>query len=306
LTSPDFDPLTSESSAPETPITMADSSPKLTQDDLIQDDAIQTDSRQGATITETVAQPSILPDSQEYIPEIPHHKGRWLIVIAFTGINLLLLVRTVFDPSVGKPLPFQFPKSIDLATATLIKEEAFTDAPSTRMASQVRSNTAHRYVYQTRASGNNPQREVTIDVRYLIRTSGNVPILSMDYGKIGLKEDDFQKDLRSVPNVGYYTFFQTSDRAYLSACINPRGITTVTTEQFDENLSAFAMKPEILTSWLLGQTDIKDRRCLWTQISTPVDATTVQDAQALERTRDQLKTVWLDWERWWQGKFPRG
>ncbi|MEI6429779.1 MAG: cyanoexosortase A system-associated protein [Pseudanabaena sp. ELA607] len=296
LTSPDFDPLTSESSPPETQITIADSSPDLSQ---------------ASTATETVAQPlEVLAPSadtlQEYLPEIPHHKGRWLIVISFTGINLLLLVRTVFDPSVGKPIPFQFPKHIDLATAILVREEAFTDDPSTRIPSQVRANTAHRYIYQIKESQNKDKREVTVDVRYLIRTTGNVPVLSVDYGKIKLKDDDLQKDLRFVPNIGHYTFFQTNDRAYLSACINPRGITTVTTEQFDENLSAFAMKPEVLTGWLLGQTDIKDRRCLWTQVSMTLDTTTVQDAQALERTHDQLKAVWLDWRQWWQNRFPKG
>jgi cyanosortase A-associated protein len=306
LTSHDFDPLTSESPAPETPTTMADSSPKLTQGDLSQDDAIQTNSSQGSTITETVAQPSILPDSQEYIPAIPHHKGRWLIVIAFTGINLLLLVRTVFDPSVGKPLPFQFPKSIDLATATLIKEEAFTDGPSTRIPSQVRANIAHRYIYRTKGVDDNNRKEVTVDVRYLVRTTGNVPVLSVDYGKINIKEDEIQKDMRFIPNIGHYAFFQTSDRAYLSACINPRGITTVTTEQFDENLSAFAMQPEVLAGWLLGQTDIKDRRCLWTQVSVTVDTTEIRDAQVLERTHNKLKAVWLDWRQWWQNRFPKG
>ncbi len=251
--------------------------------------------------------PQIAADAppDNYPPEMPRAKGRWGVVIGFTTVNLLLLLRSVFDPSVGKPTPFEFPQNINLASATLVKAESFTDAPSKRVASQVRSNLAHRYVYQLKESSSSPKREVTIDVRYLIRTTGNVPILTMDYGKINLKEDDFQKDVRSVPNLGYYTFFQTGDRAYLSGCINPRGITTVTTEQFDDNLSAFALKPEILTAWLLGQTDIKDRRCLWTQISTPVDAATVQDAQALERTHDQLKIVWLDWRHWWQDKFPR-
>jgi cyanosortase A-associated protein len=246
------------------------------------------------------------PNQQILQPEIPPQKGRWVIVIALTGINLLLLFRSALDPLVGKPIPFKFPQNIDLASAKLVKQEAFEDAPSTRMAAQVRANTAHRYVYQLKAGANPPQDEVTIDVRYLVRTSGNVPILTMDYGKIKLKEDDFQKDIRSIPKLGYYTFFSTNERAYLSACINPRGITTVTSEHFDENLSAFAFKPEVLSAWLLGQTDIKDRRCLWTQISTPIDPATAQDQASLERTHENLKAVWLDWQQWWQDKFPRG
>jgi len=48
----------------------------------------------------------------------------------------------------------------------------------------------------------------------------------------------------------------------------------------------------------LGRGNIQDRRCLWTQMSVPLDKTTPEDAKKI------LENAWVSWYGWWQPRFP--
>ena len=85
----------------------------------------------------------------------------------------------------------------------------------------------------------------------------------------------------------------------MTACINPRGISTVTPEQFNDNASDRAMDRAVIISWLLGQKDLRDRRCLWTLMSTPI--TTNSD---LNVANQKLEKMWILWYEWWKPRFP--
>lgn len=110
------------------------------------------------------------------------------------------------------------------------------------------------------------------------------------------------------PNVGYYGIVSAENKAYLSACINPRGDSTVTEQQFTHNRYAHDLRPGRLIPWLLGQESLIDYRCLWTLMSVPINAkptTASTERAALEaKAYEQLETTWLDWQQWWRSNFP--
>jgi cyanosortase A-associated protein len=141
---------------------------------------------------------------------------------------------------------------------------------------------------------------VEISLRYLIGTEANLFILIKELGNINLKEDELsQKIVRKDP-IGFYAIFPYQNRLYLTACINPRGISTVTQEQFNDNTSDRALDREVIISWLLGQKDLRDRRCLWTLISTPIKA-----ESDLKDTNQKLEKIWISWYEWWKPRFPQ-
>jgi cyanosortase A-associated protein len=107
------------------------------------------------------------------------------------------------------------------------------------------------------------------------------------------------------PGVGHYGLVTHDGKAYLSACVNPRGNSTVTESQFTQNRYAHDLQPSRIVPWLLGQESLIDYRCLWTLMSVPLkngtDAgTTIPDETAYQ----SLETAWFSWHQWWQANFP--
>jgi cyanosortase A-associated protein len=102
-------------------------------------------------------------------------------------------------------------------------------------------------------------------------------------------------------DVGEYSLFVHKDKAYLSTCINPQGITTVTGDKFHANSNPNPLKGlpvNRLLPWILGQQTLRDSRCIWTALSMPIDRT------APDGTMKKLETIGVTWIRWWQANFP--
>ena len=98
--------------------------------------------------------------------------------------------------------------------------------------------------------------------------------------------------------VGFYGFFIFEDEASIMACINPHGETTVTGQQFSQNIS---LQPGRILPWLLGQQDLFDRRCLFGILAVPAR----QGDTTLANYPD-LEAAWLDWVDRWQQAFSEG
>ncbi len=136
-----------------------------------------------------------------------------------------------------------------------------------------------------------------IEIRYVVGTRGNVSSLIREQTAIPPKV--FQSgDWHHVKGIGFYTLFLDQDRAYLSTCINSRGGSTITSEQFLHNRYIYDFKYSLLLSWLQGKESPRDLRCLWTHLSTPVNDLEPEVAYRI------LKTAWLDLYHWWQPRFP--
>lgn len=107
------------------------------------------------------------------------------------------------------------------------------------------------------------------------------------------------------PGVGHYGLVTHKDKAYLSACVNPRGNSTVTESQFTQNRYAHDLQPARLIPWLLGQESLIDYRCLWTLMSVPLKNGSGSGSPiSEEKAYQSLETAWFSWHQWWQANFP--
>jgi cyanosortase A-associated protein len=80
-----------------------------------------------------------------------------------------------------------------------------------------------------------------------------------------------------------------SKRAYLDACINSRGGSTFTEEQFRANRIQYDVQFNRLLPWLLGQQELRDQRCLWTHLSIPLNQSSPESSYHI------LENAWFSW-----------
>jgi len=225
-----------------------------------------------------------------------NHKFRFRLLAILLGSSLLILGRSLIDSSIGKPSPFTFPQQIDLAKASI---KISTSQPSEDI-----KDDKHFFYKPKFLSGKRYQYlvddiAVEIDLRYAVGTEGYILPMLNELSNIQITGDDLQQKSVLKKPIGYHATFTYQNRAYLTACINSRGISTVTQEQFNDNASDHVMDRDVIISWLLGQQDLRDRRCLWTLISTPI--TTNSDLEAINQ---KLEKVWISWYEWWKPQFP--
>ncbi len=152
------------------------------------------------------------------------------------------------------------------------------------------------YTYRQNA-GKPEAATITAEVREELG-DGNVSRFLFVYTPIRTANSTLQ--LRFQAGVGYYGVLSHEGQAYLSACINPSGGSTVTEQQFTQNRYQYDLNVGRLLPWIAGQESLLDRRCIWTLMSTPVAQGTSPDA-----AYKTLETAWFSWFQWWQSNFPR-
>jgi cyanosortase A-associated protein len=150
------------------------------------------------------------------------------------------------------------------------------------------------YRYQ---QGNNT---LNADVHYMT-SDGNVRRYLFVYSP--LRTANANLKIKYQPETGFYGLLSHKGQAYLTACINPRGKSTVTEQQFSQSRYTDDLKPNRILPWVLGQESLIDRRCLWTLLSTPVPASSTPETSEAAAYKT-LETAWLSWHQWWQTNYP--
>ncbi len=210
----------------------------------------------------------------------------WLLAVLFIGVLCVLVKSILFPPSQqSRVTPFVFPSTITLPQWQLVDSVPLkiTDDP-TFLASR-------RYRYQQNSL------TLTIDMHYIIQSSGDV----QDF----LKKHIFsEKSAASIlihekSGVGFHALFTKEGTAYLTSCINPRGGSSVTFDQFRENRNVYDVKPGRIMLWLLGFQELRDFRCMWNMLSVPLEKNQPEQVYSL------LESVWFSWYAWWQPRFPK-
>jgi cyanosortase A-associated protein len=213
----------------------------------------------------------------------------WLLAVLFIGVLCVLVKSILFPPSQqSRVTPFVFPSTITLLQWQLVDSVPLkiTDDP-TFLASR-------RYRYQQNQQ--NPLT-LTIDMHYIIQSSGDV----QDF----LKKHIFSKKsgasilIKEKSGLGFHALFTKEGTAYLTSCINPRGGSSVTFDQFRENRNVYDVKPGRIILWLLGFQELRDFRCMWNMLSVPLEKNQPEQAYSL------LDSVWFSWYGWWQPRFPK-
>ncbi|AFZ06353.1 hypothetical protein Osc7112_1869 [Oscillatoria nigro-viridis PCC 7112] len=208
-----------------------------------------------------------------------------LLAVTLGGV-LLVAGKLVFYPSDGKKVatPFEFPESVPLADWKLNKSAPIELSDNSEF------KAARKYEYQKNSMA------LEIEMRYAVNTIGDVE--GMMKGHTVLKSYPGKLALANTQGAGFHGILQQQNRLYLSSCINPRGSATVTSQQFRYNRNTRDWQPNRILFWLLGRGNIQDRRCLWTQMSVPLDKKTPEDAKKI------LENAWVSWYEWWQPRFP--
>jgi cyanosortase A-associated protein len=214
--------------------------------------------------------------------------------LALIGVAIAL-GWAILNPQAGRRevRPFAFPADIPLSGWRLQNSQALTfREPEVKHVNVPIAG--RRFHYQAIAA---PSFPLEVKAVYVVGTLAEVRGLVKQLGNIELKGNTTWTVQES--EAGHYAWFVQADRTYLTSCLNPRGGNTVTSEEFLHNRHTLDFQPQRLAWVLLGQEGLRDRRCLWIQISTPIQGLDP------EVTRQRLKSFWLPWQAWWRDRFPQ-
>lgn len=218
--------------------------------------------------------------------------GKWqkfrLILLGATLGSVVLAVAKITLYPVSGPrgfTPYNFPDSIPLPEWQFVGSQELTTTKKSDVL------VGHKYEYIR------DNVSLDIEMRYAVLTIADVDAWMRSNGVLKSRADKLS--LQKIDGIGFYGRFTTKDRTYLGSCINPRGQTTVTKDQFRYNRNTVDLQIGRLLLWSIGQLDLQDRRCLLTQMSLPIKAnSTPEVAEKL------LETTWVSWHQWWQSRFP--
>lgn len=222
-----------------------------------------------------------------------------LLILTFTGVCWTLVRVWVTDGH----SPTLAPPPITLPDAPPLPGWQLTDSNPIAIELIPGSRASHAYHFQ---QGDQP---LEIHLHYMAPwTDGNVSRFLFVHTPIHTANAGLQQ--RYHPETGTYGVLTAQGRAYLTACINPRGQSTVTEQQATQNRYATGLRPWRVLRWLLGQDKLWDGRCLWTLMMvrlppTPSPAADNRDSSIASAHAYQiLEAAWVPWHHWWQANFP--
>ncbi|MGI0488322.1 cyanoexosortase A system-associated protein [Pantanalinema rosaneae CENA516] len=222
-----------------------------------------------------------------------------LTLLAFTlGGTLLVLAKAIATPKSdtvtvdpGRTLA----KTVPITGWQLIESTAIEDKNKLEPGESPANGQRYRY-----RQGNT---SIDVDLRHIIG-DGNVSRFLFVYSPIREGNAKLSDGIRNQANIGYYGVLTHQGRAYLTACINARGGSTVTDQQFRHNRLKYDVQISRIFPWLWGQEPLMDHRCLWTLMSTPVQSATTSEAVDSQEAYQELETAWASWYQWWQANYP--
>lgn len=216
-----------------------------------------------------------------------------LLIFVFANIAVVLS-KVVLDPTIGKKTvtPFVFPQSVPLSGWQLVASEPLKvkTAEATEK-KEIPNGKQYRYT----------KDDLTLDVEmlYELETHGEYKEFLRNYTSIQGAPDEQFLVVRQQPGIGTYGMFALQNRAYLNACINPRGGSTLTRQQYSDNRVRYDLLSDRLILWLLGQRSLRDQRCLWSHFSIPLNKSSPESAYAT------LEKAWFSWYQWWINRYPQ-
>ncbi|WP_448571737.1 cyanoexosortase A system-associated protein [Trichothermofontia sp.] len=222
-----------------------------------------------------------------------------VLALTLAGVCGVLVKVWVIDPRQSPPpiAPITLPDAPPLPGWTLTESApiAIDLIPGSRA--------SHVYHFQ---QGGQP---LEIHMHYMAPwTDGNISRFLFVHTPIRTANAGLQQ--RYHPETGAYGVLTAQGRAYLTACINPKGQSTLTEQQATQNRYATGLRPWRVLRWLLGQDKLWDGRCLWTLMmvrlppTTPAVAERHDTPMASAQAYQILEAAWVPWHHWWQANFP--
>ncbi len=210
----------------------------------------------------------------------------WLLALTF-GSSILVLGKVILLPHLdkSKETAFVFPEKVPLPqwqlSATIALEQPTVEHP------ELIAHQHYRFI----------ENDLTLDIemRYL-HNLYNADVNSLIHSYTNRPSSAI---VRQREGVGYYGLGVDKKRAYLSACINPRGGSTFTHIQFRRNRYLEDVRLERLVPVLQNQELLLDKRCLWAHFSVPLQNSSTDAAYQI------LEKAWFSWYQWWRPRFPK-
>lgn len=214
-----------------------------------------------------------------------------LLAFLSVGVVLVLAKSLLSSPEKNSQVaPYTFPETVSLSAW---KPADSTPIPISKDIDPSTYNSGMQYRYIQNG------QPLDIEMRYVNTNSADIKDFLKRYTAIPTTADRFQPITRQKAEIGYYQLFAREGRAYLHSCINPRGNSTVTVEQFRKNRATYDMRVDRVVPWLIGQKELRDNRCLWALLSTPLKNSSP------EKAYETLEKAWVSWYQWWQPQFPK-
>jgi cyanosortase A-associated protein len=219
------------------------------------------------------------------------------IVAPLLGLVSFGLLRSLVDPSMGKPTPFTFPEQVPVAGWQLINHAPILE--SLKLRSNVLAN--QRYYYRRQSD---PPIVLRVEMRYFLQRK--LPVDTAYLANLFLIDNEMGTPLpfkisdRAFQADNYYSLFSYQQRAYLSACMDGTQRSTVSLAQFWQQRLDHDLRSQAIFSWLFGRASLIDQRCLWSQLSVSLQGLDTQTADAI------LDHFWQSWFRWWRDHYPQG
>jgi cyanosortase A-associated protein len=212
------------------------------------------------------------------------------------ALNVLIVagvaVRVFSDPTVGNLQAYEFPETIEIEGWNFTESESIKPVEKPEYeGSSYRAGRHYRY-----RQGRTP---LDVEIRYVTETLGGVDLFTREHERFMGKADgeEIVALIRQSPETGAFAQLTYDGYAYISTCINPRGLSTVSPEQFQRNQELYDTVMGRVIPWLLGRDRWRDDRCLWTLMYSPL-------GDDPDQTQDQLEAAWRDWFATWDGQFP--
>ncbi len=211
------------------------------------------------------------------------YKNICLIAIAITAVGAIA-ISVISAPKFSSRPKYQLPSQINI--------QNWRSLPSQNLNLTFESLiSARQYLY----SDDTNSYQVQIEAIYLNKVSSFLNIIRA----INIKYIESTLQLKYAANLGHYAIFADQDKTYLASCINPTGQATLTDAQFNSNQNQYDVVLSRLGSYLLGNGDLRDYRCLFTVMSMPIAKTT-----NTQINYQYLEASWIDWHRFWKDNFP--
>lgn len=220
----------------------------------------------------------VIPSGQGRIVSLP--KWRWVTLASVLSGVLVVLTASVWRAATLDRQPFAFPQQVPMPSAQLLTSQI---GKSQRRDAYSEIITQHRYQYQYQ------DQRLQIEMSYVTGTTGNLLLFLENYPIWGQTLQPLPTPQIRQQGSNYYAVYTHGNRAFLSACLDPGGQSTVETGHFIRNWNSH---------WYLLGRDYVDDRCLWTHLSVALNQQSPQQAFSI------LEANWVSWQQWWQSRVP--
>lgn len=224
----------------------------------------------------------------------PWKKLRIPVLIFTFASAVFVFGKTISDPAIGKrtATPFVFPAKVPLPQWQFVASKSLPSRTIDELPYGKMVLPGMQYSYQQNGI------PLKIEMRYEVNAGGDVKELIEKYTDIRFSPSQPMPNIRQNKQVGFYGVFVKGQYAYLDTCINPRGGSTFTSEQFDYNRVHYDLQFQRVLLWLFGRQELRDNRCLWTHFTIPLNQSSPESALVT------LEQAWFSWYKWWYARFP--